>query len=277
MSTHTSSLANWTATCVLTCLASATAGGCLPSDTRPPPGSIELSLASQHPDNRVLDTADGWRLELDRLLLSVGEAELDGDRCSTYAESDYLRVLDLQAPNPQKLATLYALGDCVLAFRMQGPDEDAVLGENVSRQDLVQLRAPGSDPFVPTRGTAFHIAGRATNGPVALSFDWSFRRDVQYRACGPVAVGEGQTRTLEVIFDLGRLFQPTLAEGDPSLSFGPFAMLDADGDGQLTLEELAATQSPGETSLGQGLYLTSVPGMLRVAGKNDCLVEALDE
>jgi hypothetical protein len=277
MSKHTSSFANRTATRLLTCLASMTAGSCLPSDTRPPPGIIELSLASQHPDNRVLDTADGWRLDLDRLLLSVGEAELGGDRCSTYAESDYLRVLDLHAPNPQELATLYALGDCVLAFRMQGPDDDAVLGENVSRQDLMQLRTPGSDPFVPTRGTAFHIAGKATNGAVTLAFDWSFRRDVQYAACGPVAVGGGQTHTLEVVFDLERVFQPALADGDPSVSFGPFATLDTDSDGQLTLEELATKQSPGEASLGQRLYLTSVPGMLRVEGKADCLVEALDD
>src|SRR5690606_20533501 len=89
---------------------------CLPEDARPEPG---VAIASASADPGLASgfiTADGWSVTFTTFLLTVGELDLGGDDCTPYAESDYLRLLDLRQPGPQRLALLHGLGDCDIAF-----------------------------------------------------------------------------------------------------------------------------------------------------------------
>ena len=86
--------------------------GCLPRDTRPEPGSIATTVTGEDALQTGFTTSDGWDIAFDEFFISLGEVGLEGDACNPYAESDYLRILDVRQPGAQRLNLMYALGSC---------------------------------------------------------------------------------------------------------------------------------------------------------------------
>jgi hypothetical protein len=231
----------------LACLAGS--AGCLPEDTRPPPGRVLVTVS---PDEALLSgvsTADGWAIDFDRFLVSLGRVSLEGDDCLTYSDPDYSRVLDLGRAGTQKLALAYAVGHCDFDVELSSPHADAVLGEGANQADKTFLRTPADDPFVTASGVSIHAAGRATKGGASKRFAWSYRHRVDYATCsvgGEDMTGIDVVSREETVVDLrirGRdLFVTRRADPDADVRFQPFADADSllgDGDGAITLEELS--------------------------------------
>src|SRR5436190_19330084 len=82
---------------------------CLPKDTRPVPGSVNVTVT---PDTTILGgarsllTVDGWILSYDRFLISL-QSSLGGDTtCSMYYNDGYSRIMDMGVSGSQKLNLL---------------------------------------------------------------------------------------------------------------------------------------------------------------------------
>src|SRR6185369_10597678 len=86
------------------------------------------------------DTADGWAITFDRLLIGLGRVQLDGDACTTYSGAAYSRIFDMLAPGPQKVSEQFALGQCAFQFGVAAPSIDSLLGAGVDSADADAMR-----------------------------------------------------------------------------------------------------------------------------------------
>jgi hypothetical protein len=253
---------------------------CLPADTRPEAANVLVTMkAGETGVDATLRwaTEDGWTISVDRLLLSVGHASLRGDDCNGYQGGSYGRILDIRAGDTQKVALIFGLGQCDLAFRLRPAPGDALLGVGVSEADKLMMRAAASDPWVARQGTSFYVDGRAARGDGEVArdktFAWSFREQVRYDECSlhgpPLTAGDVRSVVLRVHPEA--LFE---RQDGGALRFDPFADADEDGDGIVSLSELGRRPSgDGFTSLGDEVYRGRFPRTVRVDDAERCAVE----
>jgi hypothetical protein len=252
------------------------ASGCLPIDTRPLPGRALITVSSDDTSNGF-STDDGWLVRYDRQLVSLGNVGVVEGPCELYAESHYVRILDLSRTVPQKLAELYALGSCPVVFEVRAPPGTVVLGAGVEPEDKAFLQTPGSSPYVNDLGIALHLAGSATRGERSLSFAWSIRDNLIYGPvddCGDATFTSEVTTSLDIRVRTADLFSdPSLADGVPGSHFDQFAAADANADDEITLEELDTVPlegvpdgGGGPWNFGKWFYRKTVPELLSVNG-----------
>jgi hypothetical protein len=280
-------------------LASLGAAGCLPDDNRPTPGSVQVNVEGSEELLEPVASADGWTITVERLLVGLGTVELHGTGCTIYDQAYYSRLFDFAVPlpPPHKLALVYGLGDCTLEFRMRAPHPNAVLGPGVQQADIDAMRIELYTDYddEPQRASVW-VRGRATREDVEKQFEWEFRRRYNFKECPPgpegqpgsalpIAAGDALEQT--VVVDGSELFRVGTAE-DEQLEFEPFSLADADGDGEITLDELAEASAPAVMPAAEGaadlqgmtlaehLYDNLVPQMVSLAGAGKCNVELDD-
>jgi hypothetical protein len=96
-------------------------------------------------------------------------------------------------------------------------------------------------------GWSHHIVGTASNGTEELSFAWGFPLSVDYSACingedgtdGVTVDKEGSTAA-QIWLHADHLLWSRLGTEEAELAFAALAAADADVDGEITTEELAA-------------------------------------
>jgi hypothetical protein len=245
---------------------------CLPGDTRPTPGETLVTASADDAIQTGIpadQTADGWTIQYQRFLVSIGDVQFGGDACNEYSDASYTRILDLRAAPSQKVSDHYALGHCSFSFSLQNPGASAVLGANVSADDALFLRTPLDGPltFVGRGGISVYVEGLATRGAESEHFAWPYRWQADYGDCGaasdgssaatPAAAAEpaadtalggldfvgGQRQTIDLSFDGSALFRDSPDPAQASLRFEPFASADRDignADGEITLDELGS-------------------------------------
>ncbi|MBK7583171.1 MAG: hypothetical protein IPI67_23605 [Myxococcales bacterium] len=268
--------------------------GCLPDDTRTAPGHLAVTVTSDYSlgsGTPGIDTMDGWHIEYDRFLVTLGEVALRGDDCTAYNETDYARVIDARLGTSQKLSTPVALGSCDFRFRMRPPPEDAVLGAGVSAADLTFLRMPDSDGFANDSGSAVYVAGKAEKADQTKTFAWAFRLGAQYDHCkllaeSGVRLASGDQKSVDIAIRSGVLFQNVPNDLLAELRFAPFADADdvhGDADGDVSLAELALVPLAANASFDRWdnfadyLYTGLVPKLPRFRGAGICNVGPIDE
>lgn len=260
--------------------------GCLPADTRPPPAEVLVNVESSASTRDGLVTTDGWTIHFDRVLLSVGDSDVDGDDCDSYAGAGYQRILDGRLNESQKLGLVFGLGDCSLAFRARPPDGDSILGKGITETDRDLLRIPATDPFVSSdTAVVFLVQGSAEKAGVKKTFDWSYRARTFYEKCKvddqTFHLDENGKRTLALEVHAESLF---LDGPDPTKAvarFDAFAAAD-DGDGKLTYDELTKVKiadaglslgdspDPSWKTLGDWLYRGAFPRIVRFGATGVC-------
>jgi hypothetical protein len=241
--------------------------GCLPAETREPPGTLALSVRTAP---GLLDasgpiTDDGWTLEFERYLVGLGSAELEGDDCDAYSEEAYGRILDMTRPEAQPLSLSFGLGRCSLALQVSGPRWDSVVGAGVGPEVAGLLALPGSDTVRDDSPVSIYVEGQATRGAQHKRFTWPFRAAISYEKCRSVdndgtahdfALRSAQRLAVELVYDAGALFND-----DGQMRFDPFAAADdaSDSDGTITLPELAT-----DSLFFEQLYFIRLPTLVKL-------------
>jgi hypothetical protein len=281
----------------------ALAPSCLPGDTRPTPGVLQVTVEPSEAVTAGLATDDGWTITFERLLVGIGGVGISGDACNNYSGGRYDRLIEATVPGQQKLAEVYGLGSCAFRFRMRTPSATAVLGEQVSDEDLAFMKAQANDAWVPIGGTSVFVRGEAAREGITKRFALHFRLGYSFHECGAdaavlaappdpeaeetvlIEVQSGRTRAMPVRIRGEELFRDGLAE-DAGLRFGALAEADVDGDDEITWEELATLPSPapiedagladagdadaGPPSLADFVYQVLLPRIVTVDGLGRC-------
>ncbi len=238
---------------------------CLPEDTRPPPGTLVVTVStddSLSPERMPFTTEDGWDVVYERFLLEVGNTSFDeeDEACNDYQGgfgSHYGRLLDMQVKKKQRLSEMRFLGTCRFGFESTTPEYDDVLGENVTDEDKFAMRLPADDAYTQERGTSLRAIGSARKGDQVKHFDWSFRQGLLFKNCriegesSGIRLSGDESKTIDILVRGTALFQETL-EGT-ALRFDAFAEADdvyGDADGTVTFEEMAEVPVDSETLAG---------------------------
>jgi hypothetical protein len=122
------------------------------------------------------------------------------------------------------------------------------------------MRTPGSDAYAEDAGVSIYFEGEAARDGKTWHFAWPFRKSISYYRCGApndggdfvgdLALASGESASVNIEVQAEALFRPGL---DPApLHFEPYARADANGDGEITLEELATV--PLDDVKADGLY-----------------------
>ncbi len=259
--------------------AAASAVACLPKDTRPSPASVFVTTSSDDAVKQGFDTDDGWHINFSRFVVSIGRSNLDGDPCNPYSDSGYMRVLDLQQPEPQKVSLIYGLGQCDFGFRVANPQSDSLLGPGVSPADELYMQTAGNDNYTAARGftgtrasTGVNaiINGVATGPDGRKTFSWSFRQNLEYTKCfveTDAGINEGlnlkgsDSDPVNILVRGETLFQTDVTLTGAPLRFGPMALADSqygNNDGAVSIDELGlvpinvvpAAGTPGQPDAG---------------------------
>ena len=226
----------------------ATLESCLPPDDRPPPGHLLVTASPSPAVEEGVVTVDGWHLTFQRVTAGIGRVSI-GD-CA-YVDSHYDRLLDVTRGGGQKVNEQFGLGACDFGFRVAVPQTDALLGAGMTEADRAVMRAPGTDPYATDAGVTVWIEGTASRAGETKGFRWLFRQPYRYESCevevnGSTLVGVNlvgnDRQTFDIRIAAERLFRDDIQEATAALRFDPFAAADANGDGQITLEELGKVQ-----------------------------------
>lgn len=255
---------------VLPILAASLHSACLPADTRPAPGRAEVTLVRDEAFTVSFVTDDGWTIQYDEFLISLGDVRVVGDECAAYSESDYMRLFDLRGAEHQKVNLLYALGECDVAFSMRPATRDVVLGDGVTAAERDRMLHLDSDEFQRDAAVSVYVEGTADDGERSLQFAWAFRNGTEYIDCEPVVFEGDESLKIEILVRGTALFA---ADGKASrVLFEPLAAADEDTDGNITLEELnvAPALSDEFDSLGEQLYFERVPRLPSLGNDRTC-------
>lgn len=238
------------------------AAGCLPSDDRPPPGSITFTVSPSDAVRSGVVTEDGWTLSFSRLLIDIGRTGL-GEGCAEYEEARYDRLLDVTKGSRQKLSLIYGLGQCDVRFRIGTPNTDTLLGVGVTQSDKALMGTYGTDAYARSTVSVL-VEGHAVGNGADEKFSWAFRRGfrlTECRAAGdagavpPIVLQEHDTLSRDIVIQGEALFRDGV---DPSakLRFSPFADADrrfGNDDGVVDLDELAFVALASAVAPGGGL------------------------
>lgn len=182
---------------------------------------------------------DGSAVRFDRFLVHVGGFSAHGPAGTVGDDRSWL--VNLVTPGPHELSTFEApSGQYDEVAYTVSPLTDAALLHGSATEDDRTLLAAG--PY------GVYVEGEATRDGSSYRFAWGFQDETVYARCQQEIdgrlrpgfdVGVGGTTPVELTIHGDHLFYDDLASEDAVLRFAAMAEADADGDGEVTLEELA--------------------------------------
>lgn len=192
---------------------------------------------------------DAWAVEFDRFDVSIEEVSLGGE---TLSDIDVVDLTRASSGEGQELGTL-----------------------------LVPAGDHTNSSFSITR---VELAGEATKGGETKSFHWVFEQSTDYDECETTTeVSAEASATFQITVHADHLFYDSLVSEEPQLLFGPLAASDANEDGEITQEELAATDigsyDPGSEDGIDDLWTflnAQVRTLGHVDGEGHCHAQASD-
>lgn len=183
---------------------------------------------------------DGWTIRYTKFLVSLGEMTVASSGGGAGGTISGYRVFDLHTlTGPTafgRLSSVSAERMDRVSYRLNAADAQTALG-NATQADLDAMRAGGYSVYV--EGTAERM-GRS------VRFRWGFAQRVLYETCRSsdtevgVAVPTDGTATAQITIHGDHLFYDDLQSPDARVRFDAIAGADANTDGEVTLDELAA-------------------------------------
>ncbi len=103
------------------------------------------------------------------------------------------------------------------------------------------------------RDNSVYVSGTAQRGTTSFRFTWTFASDTTYSPCEiGIELKADEQVTTEITIHADHLFYDDLDTSEPNLAFDLIASADANGDGDITKDELLAVDITGETRYQTG-------------------------
>lgn len=227
---------------------------------------------------------DGWDITLDHFISAPARFALSERERETEVEViDNTWVIDwTEWQEPAEIDTLVLPAERLrVGFDLVVPDPTHGIVGSVNA-DVVELMADNR--------WAHHIAGSATDGETTVTFAWGFDNPTRQTECengedrtDGVAIPPDGVARAQITMHLDHVFWNTLRTEESPLAFSAIAAADADGDGEVTIEELKAVSVLEAGYETAGLQVDDLYAFIRYSlarashfnGEGLCRVQAL--
>ncbi len=221
------------------------------------------------------DVEDGWTIKHERFLIVIHDVSVaDGATAAPVATMATSKLFNNKVPGDKKVVdfpSLPAKAYTHVSYRVAPAVAVTELGEGATAADK---------QLMLDNGYGLYVEATATKGAVSKKYKWGFKLDTLYDRCkgelsgketDGVVVTNGGTDTVQLTTHGDHLYYDDLQAAEAKVRFDNIAAADANDDGEVTLEELAAVKLAAIPA-GQGTYGTG-----SAAGINDlrAFVEAL--
>lgn len=203
---------------------------------------------------------DGWELSYSRFLVVLGEVTLAKKTGEAGPKQTVAKVVDQHKKGPVELLTFASVPaqkwDKVSYAIAPAPSSVEAAGA-IEAADVERMKAGGYSVF---------IEATASKAAASKHLAWGFTTDTLYDECTNHDFGEGVTvptggqEVVQLTIHGDHLWYDDLESPDAKLRFDAIAGADANQDGEVTLDELAAVQL---TSLPLGQYGTGSAGSVK--------------
>lgn len=204
-------------------------------------------------------------MKYDRFLVVIGEVTVAEEGASPAAKMAGAKLFDMKKAGEKPVVTfpkLPAKAYGHVSYTIAPATAATELGDasDADRQVMV------------AGGYSVYVEGTATKGTVSKKLSWGFKTNTLYDRCRSeesgketdgIVVTNGGTESVQLTIHGDHLFYDDLQSKEAKLRFDNLAAADANNDGTLTLEELAAVKLAALPQ-GSGPYGTG-----SAAGIND--------
>lgn len=207
------------------------------------PGTLSVTIYGEEfiEEGIPADTfTDGWAVDFDRFLISVGEVTAAVGEGDPSIDVAGYQVFDLAQGSGGEgfevtSGEVPGGGYDHVAYRV-GADEGAGSG-NADAEDVT---------LMTENGYALYVEGTATRDGATRTFAWGFTGATSYSHCEGTAEVDGGEASTQITIHADHLFYDDLVSEEPNVAFDLVASADADEDGDVSPEELAAIDITGE-------------------------------
>lgn len=202
---------------------------------------------------------DGWTIRYSKFLVvmtgvSVGEASK-----APAARLTTPKVFDMHSPGDKPVVTFTGLAG------RPYPSVSYAIGPATSVVEIGEGATEADRALMISNGYSLYVDATATKGAVTKAFKWGFKTNTLYARCkgelsgketDGVVVTNGGTDTVQLTIHGDHLYYDDLQSPSAKIRFDNIANADANGDGEITLEELAAVDLADRTKIPVGPYGT---------------------
>lgn len=177
--------------------------------------------------------ADGYGITYAKFLICLSAISVAEEGTAPALTASEMKVWNMTVPGPTTIASVEAeAGDYThTAYRISPAAAGATAG-NATAEDVQMM---------VDNGLSVYVEGVGTDGTTTVSFAWGFNTDKIYDPChshGALAA-DGEAK-VQITIHGDHLFYDDAVSETPVLRFNDIALADADTNGEVTLEELAA-------------------------------------
>jgi hypothetical protein len=176
---------------------------------------------------------DGWSVRFGKFLLSVGEVSAASGQGAPALRQGAYQVFDVSRSSGgagHKVTQAVVPGGAYDNVAYVVAPAAAQAG-NAGASDLEILRRGGC---------GLYVEGTATKGGVIKTFRWGFTNRTAYSGCRSTAQVDGAGARTQLTIHGDHLFYDDLFAEEPNVAFDLIAQADADGNGEVTQQELKA-------------------------------------
>jgi len=219
---------------------------------------IEKEIPPKDDSGEVI-VEDGWTIRYTKFLLVISDVSVAEADKAPAATMPTAKLYDMHAPGPKPVITfsdLPARAYTHVSYGVAPASASTELGAGATDADKQQM---------VQNGYSIYVEGTLTKDAATKSFAWGFSTNTLYDRCEGevsgkqtegVVVTNGGTDAVELTIHGDHFFYDDLQSPDAKVRVDAIANADADGDGKVTLDELAAVQLADPQKIPAGLYGT---------------------